>query len=163
MLNIKADYRNNDNNITLFNNDCLQILEVIPNNSIDLIVTDCPYKVISHGGSKNPNVKLCGGMLNHDNDYVKQGKLFKYNSIKFCEWLPIIYDKLKDNSHCYIMISPRNLKELQTESEKVGFKYQQLLIWDKGNSTPTHYYMNSYECILMLRKGNAKDINTMRN
>lgn len=26
---------------------------------------------------------------------------------------------------------------------------------------PNHYYMRCYECILMLRKGNAKDINDM--
>lgn len=158
-----ADYRNNDNNISLFKDDCLKVLEVIPNNSIDLIVTDCPYRVISHGGSNNQNVKLCGGMLKHDNEYVRKGKIFQHNDIEFNEWLPLIYNKLKENSHCYIMINPRNLKELQTEAEKVGFKFQQLIIWDKGNSTPTHYYMNSYECILMLRKGFAKDINIMRN
>lgn len=42
-----------------------------------------------------------------------------------------------------------------------GFKYQQLIVWDKGNSTPTQYYMNSYELILMLRKEKAKYINNM--
>lgn len=136
MCNLKdiqklADYRDDYNNISLFKDDCLKILEVIPNNSIDLIVTDCPYKVIAHGGSNNPNVKLCGGMLSHNSEYVKQGKLFKHNDIEFSQWLPLIYAKLKDNSHCYIMISPRHLKDLQIEAEKVGFKYQQLLIWDK--------------------------------
>ena len=29
------------------------------------------------------------------------------------------YDKLKDNSHCYIFINGRNIAELQTEAEKV--------------------------------------------
>jgi site-specific DNA-methyltransferase (adenine-specific) len=131
MLDIKADYRNNDNNIYLFNNDCLKVLEVIPDNSIDLIVTDCPYRVMAHGGSNNPNVKLCSGILKHDNQYVRQGKIFKNNDIKFNEWLPLVYEKLKDNSHCYIFINGRNLAELQIEAEKVGFKYQQLLVWDK--------------------------------
>lgn len=117
-----ADYRDNYNNISLFKDNCKKILEVIPNNSIDLIVTDPPYRVISHGGSNNPNIKLCSGMLNHNNQYVKQGKLFQYNYIKFCEWLPLIYDKLKDNTHCYIFINGRNLCELQTEAEKVRFQ-----------------------------------------
>lgn len=105
MLNIKADYRDNDNSITLFNNDCLQVLEVIPNNSIDLILTDPPYRVIAHGGGNNPNVKYCGGILNHNNKDVRQGKLFQYNDIKFSQWLPILYDKLKENTHCYIFIN----------------------------------------------------------
>lgn len=126
---IEADYRNE--NVLLYNKDCLEVMEKIPNNSIDLIVTDCPYRVISHGGSNNTNIKLCGGMLKHDNQYVKQGKLFQYNDIKFCQWLPIIYDKLKENTHCYIFINGRNLAKLQVEAEKVGFKYQQLIVWDK--------------------------------
>lgn len=68
---------------------------------------------------------------------------------------------LKNNTHCYIYINPRNLKELQIEAEKVGFKWQNLIVWKKNNSTPNKYYMNSYELILMLRKGNAKNINNM--
>lgn len=34
-----------------------------------------------------------------------------------------------------------------------------MIIWDKGNSIPNKYYLNSYEIILMLRKGKAKNIN----
>lgn len=36
-----------------------------------------------------------------------------------------------------------------------------MIVWDKGNSLPTQYYMNSYELILMLRKGKARKINNM--
>lgn len=56
------------------------------------------------------------------------------------------------------MVNARNLKDLQIECEKVGFVFQQLLIWDKGNCTLNRYYLNSYELILMLRKGKAKTI-----
>ena len=75
--------------------------------------------------------------------------------------MQLLYDKLKDDTHCYLMINERNLAHLQLEAEKVGFKFQQLIIWNKGNALPNHYYLRCYECILMLRKGNAKDINDM--
>ena len=114
--NIIADYRNET--ISLFNKDCLEVLERLPNNSIDLIVTDCPYRVITHGGGNNPNIKYCGGILKHSNKDVRQGKLFEHNDIKFSQWLPLVYDKLKEKSHCYIFINGRNLAELQTEAEK---------------------------------------------
>lgn len=42
-----------------------------------------------------------------------------------------------------------------------GFKFQQLIVWKKFNCTPTQYYMNSCEFILMFRKGKAKYINNM--
>jgi DNA modification methylase len=54
------------------------------------------------------------------------------------------------------MINGRNLKELQQEAENVGFQFQNILVWNKGNATPNRYYLNACEFILMLRKGNAK-------
>ena len=174
----------------LINEDCLIALKSIPDKSIDLVVTDCPYHIVSGGCTTGIyGNKQCGEMLNkkvigknrqgyilegtkhislfeilNDNDsttYTKQGKLFKHNDIKFSEWLPEIYRVLKDDTHAYIYISARNIKELQNQAENVGFKFQQLIVWDKGNSTPNKYYLNSYELILMLRKGKAKNINDM--
>lgn len=59
------------------------------------------------------------------------------------------------------MVNARNLLDLWQNAIDVGFQFQQLLVWDKGNSTPNKYYLNSYELILMLRKGKAKNINNM--
>ena len=154
--------------IKIYNDDCLKVLSEIEDESIDLVVTDCPYKIVS-GGCTNENkvFKPCSGMLNKrkDNedeeemDNIRKGKIFKHNDINFKDWLPSIYRVLKQNTHCYIMINPRNLKELQEEAEKVGFTFQQIIIWNKGNAVPNRYYMNAYEMILMLRKGKAKTIN----
>ena len=94
-------------------------------------------------------------------DLIKSGKIFKYNDIKFSEFLPSLYRILKDDSHCYLMVNGRNLNELQNEAEQVGFKYQNLLVWDKGNATPNKWYMNACEFILFLRKGKAKNINNL--
>lgn len=170
--------------------DCLNLLGEVADNSIDLVLTDCPYHIIGGGNSTNKykthnpsgifNRTVIGrnkkgnilegtkhialsGILN-DNDsatYARQGKLFKYNDIEFKEWLPEVYRVLKNESHCYIYISARHLKELQQEAEKVGFKFQQLLVWKKNNVTPNKFYLNNYELILMLRKGKAKFINNM--
>ena len=42
----------------------------------------------------------------------------------------------------YLLIG-RNLAELQTEAEKVGFKYQQIIVWDKRKRNPLSLL---YEC-----------------
>lgn len=91
----------------------------------------------------------------------KNGKMFKHNDLKFAEWLPKIFELLRDKSHCYIMCNGRNLNELMNESIGAGFKYQNLLAWVKNNATPNKYYMQQMEFILMLRKGGAKNINNM--
>lgn len=174
-------------NYKLYNEDCLEVFKSIDDESIDLFLTDCPYHIIG-GGCSNDAVKIGGGILdrgkkdkhgNHymtdskhvslcgilnDSDrhtYTKQGKLFKHNDIKFSEWLPEVYRVLKNGTHCYVMINHRNLKDLWCDAESAGFEFQQLLVWDKGNATPNRYYLNSYELILMLRKGPAKNINEM--
>jgi site-specific DNA-methyltransferase (adenine-specific) len=144
--------------IELYNADCLEKMKDIKDKSIDLIVSDIPYRIIGGGCSNNTSPK---GILNRDNSLVKQGKLFNHNDIKFSDFLPDLYRVLADNSHCYLMVNGRNLKELQVEAEKVGFVFQNLLVWDKGNATPNGWYMNSCEFILFLRKGKAKRINNL--
>ena len=156
----------------LYNGDCLEVMRSIANNSIDLVATDCPYKIVSGGCRKIPKdgERETSGILTHrhkDNkrtdwvDAVRTGKMFANNDIEFKDWLPDVYRILKDKSHCYIMVNSRNLAELQKQSEKVGFKFQNLLMWDKGNVTPNRWYMQGFECILMLRKGGAKNINNL--
>ena len=158
--------------IDLYNGDCLEIMKSIPDGSVDLVATDCPYKIVSGGCRKIPKdgERETSGILTHrrkDNkrtdwvDAVRTGKMFANNDIEFKDWLPDVYRILKDKSHCYIMVNSRNLAELQKQSEKVGFKFQNLLMWDKGNVTPNRWYMQGFECILMLRKGGAKNINNL--
>ena len=158
--------------IDLYNGDCLEVMRSIANNSIDLVATDCPYKIVSGGCRKIPKdgERETSGILTHrhkDNkrtdwvDAVRTGKMFANNDIEFKDWLPDVYRVLKDKSHCYIMVNSRNLAELQKQAELAGFKFQNLLMWDKGNVTPNRWYMQGFECILMLRKGGAKNINNL--
>lgn len=162
--------------------DCLDILKQLPDKSIDLVCTDCPYKICSGGcttgtyGNLREDVPTeglirgCGkcakkwetkGQLDENYANVKSGKMFDNNEIKFEDWLPEVYRVLKDGTHCYIMVNGRNLAELQKQAEKVGFKYQNLLVWEKGNATPNKFYLNGCEFILMLRKGGERWINNM--
>ena len=150
----------------IYNMDCMEGMKLIPDNSIDLVVTDPPYKIVQGGCSnKAVTINACGGILNkHEGDnieLVKKGKIFEHNSIEFSEWLPEIYRVLKKQSHCYIMINGRNLAELQKEAEKVGFEFHNIIGWDKGNATPNKWYMQRLEFILFLRKGKAKNINNL--
>ena len=47
----KADYK--DKSGMLFNDDCMNVLSQIDNESIDLIVTDVPYPTTQRGNSGN--------------------------------------------------------------------------------------------------------------
>ena len=146
--------------IKLLKGDCLELMKDIPDNSIDLIVTDPPYKLVAGGVTGKLSKRITGVCLDHNSIDTKNGNgNFKINNIKFSEWLPDCYRVLKDGGHCYIMVNDRNMQQLLNETETSGFKLLNILVWNKNNAMPNHWYMKNAEFILFLRKGIAKYIN----
>lgn len=140
----------------LFSGDCLDAFKKIPDNSVDLVCTDPPYKKVQ-GGCTNHAVKLSGATK----EELSQGKFFKENIIKFEDWIPECYRVLKEGTHCYIMSDDRNLSKILNVGEKAGFKLLNILTWKKTKHTPNRYYLKNSEFIVMFRKGKAKNINYM--
>jgi site-specific DNA-methyltransferase (adenine-specific) len=135
--------------------DCLELMKDIPDESIDLVVTDPPYKTIS-GGNKSEKwkSKYASSVL-----YKNDGKIFKHNDINHYDWLKESYRVLKKGSHIYIMTNLLNLFTLKNIAEEVGFKLHNLLIWEKNTCTANRWYMKNCEYVLFMRKGKAKSIN----
>ena len=130
----------------------------IPNESIDMILTDPPYKIITGGNNNGINSVRPKGILSENSN------LFQYqNQIKISEWIPKLYRVAKNQSHIYIFTNVINLKDMLVESEKVGFQLHNVLCWEKNNCTPSQYYMKNCEYVLFLRKGKAKYINNIGN
>ena len=136
----------------IINDDCLNILKKMPNECIDLVVTDPPYLVTSRGGSGT-----MGGYWT--SELAHKGLIFKENQISCKDYLPELYRVLKEGTHCYIMINHINLIEMLNVATECGFKFIKSLIWDKGNKICGRFYMNCFEYILMFRKGSSRDIN----
>lgn len=92
-------------NIELWHGDCLELMKNIPDESIDMILTDPPYKTITGGDSNGANSVRPKGMLSGNR------KLFQYqNQITISEWIPELYRdyyrEAKDN------ILSQNLKDI---------------------------------------------------
>ena len=135
----------------IYNEDFLN--NNLPDNSIDLCITDPPYKTITGGDSNGANSERPKGMLKGNR------KLFKHQQLKISDWMSEIFRVLKPKSHCYIFTNVLNLAEMLNVSEQVGFKLHNLLVWEKNNCTPSQFYMKNCEYILFLRKEKAKWIN----
>lgn len=136
----------------LYNDNCIEIFKEISDKSIDLIVTDPPYKLTTRGSSGT-----MGGYWKGIK--AKKGIVFKYNNIEFKNYLPELYRILKDDAILYIMCNNKNLKELLISGEEAGFKFIKNIIWEKGNKICGKYYMGCYEYIVLFRKGKDKPIN----
>lgn len=141
-----------EDRVKIFNDDVLEIMKLMDNESVDLIVTDPPYRTTSRGGNGNS-----GGMCKKKE--FKSGKVFTHNTIKPQEYIPEFYRILKEGTHCYIMTNHVNLYEILTVAQDCGFHFIKSLVWNKGNKIMGQAYMSQFEYILFFRKGKFKKIN----
>ena len=136
----------------LIQGESLEVLKRATDNSIDLVVTDPPYKITARGNGGNS-----GGMFQKKE--VNSGMVFEHNMIEIEEWLPEIYRVLKDKSHCYIMTNNKNITHYLNVINDSDFHFIKNLIWVKDNKIMGQTYMSQFEYVIMVRKGGHKRIN----
>ena len=139
-----------DDAVTIYLGDCREILPQLP--KVDLVLTDPPYKTISGGIS---SISPRGGWMS---DYTNNGKIVTCD-ITWNEIAQVCYQSAKENTDTYVMANNTNIFECHKELLSIGFKYHNLLVWDKICSTPNRWYMKNCEFILYCYKGKAKPIN----
>lgn len=134
--------------------DALQLLKKLPDNSVDLVCTDPPYKVISGGNNTKHKAGWKVSVLK-----ANDGKIFKHNAVKVSDWLPELYRVLKPGRDCYVMTNNKNLFDFMAEAKKAGFKFHNLLRWEKNTRNANRWYMIDCEWTLYLYKPPARTIN----
>ena len=68
----------------IYNQDCLEIMRRIPNESIDLVLTDPPYRLTSRGSS--------GTMSGYwTEDRTRKGRIFAHNDIDIKDYIGEFY------------------------------------------------------------------------
>lgn len=122
----------------VYNMDVFKLIEELPNEYIDLILTDPPYGDASGYGRNNKEI------LNNDD--------YKIN-IKFLE---AIKPKLKNNSTIYLFSNHKFYENIKRDAIKLGYNYRMLLIIVKNNIGMGKPFRNQYEVCLVLEKGESK-------
>jgi DNA modification methylase len=126
--------------ITLYNDDCINVLKNIKEKTIDLICTDIPYELENHGGTNSEFAKRCARMRDSV-DFMAYG--IDYDSV-FSEFIRVC--KIPN-----MVIFCSNLqvgKIISFFSEK-GLKTD-VLVWEKSNPAPmcNGKYMSDLEYII---------------
>lgn len=137
------------NGVTLYNQDCLQGLKNLPNESIDLLITDFPFGVKL---DKNADFNKSWDQVYEDDTQDLLTQLLPELAKEF-------YRVLKEGAHFYIFYPSIFHHQFDTELRKY-FKLQHVpLIWNKrtgGTSfAPYRVYTPNYEPILYGWKGEA--------
>lgn len=133
---------------TLYLGDMRDVLSDLPEQAA-LCATDAPYKLTS-GGNTNQSMSGKFALENYDNS----GDLMA--SIPWHEMGGPIYRALKPDADAYVMCNDKHLGAAQIAFQGAGFKFHNLLTWDKGAPTRAPFYMKNQEYTQYLWKGQAR-------
>lgn len=130
----------------IYNEDCLIGMKQLPDESIDLIVTDPPYLINYKTNYRlNKEHKFNEAILNDDNpDVISQ-------YIKEC------YRIMKKDTAMYIFCSFDKVDFFKSELEKY-FAIKNMIVWVKNNHTAGDLkaqFGKQYELIFLVNKGRS--------
>lgn len=145
-------------NYTVVNGDCLDYLGQIPDNSIDLILTDPPYNIAQYSTG---NINLPGrSALNND---LAEWDLIPIDPF---DLLPDFKRIIKPDGNIFVFTS-YNLIGKWHEAFDSEFDTFQFFIWHKTNPAPKIFkngFLNSCEMIAcMWNKGHKWSFSDQRN
>lgn len=130
--------------------DAVLWLQMMPNESIDLFITDPAYESLEKHRSKGTTTRLAHSKSS-SNDWFPIFKNERYLDL-FIE----IYRVLAKNAHFYCLCDEETLFVIKPIAEKAGFKFWKSIIWDKQAIGMGYHYRNRTERIAFFEKGKRK-------
>lgn len=131
--------------------DCIEVLPQLEEKA-DMAATDPPYLIGSGGGG----TEVMGGIFSHA-EYNNSGELMEI--VPWDQMGGPIYRALKDDAEIYVMANDKNIFAAHGGFTGSGFKFHNLLTWDKVRATRNRWFMKNLEFTLFLWKGSASVIN----
>lgn len=130
----------------LINADCLEALSKIPNDKIDLVLTDPPYNLGSFMKNRDTNLHKM-----RDNFFGAAG----WDDLDFDEWVAAMEIFFKETARVIkvggsmiVFMSIIKVETIIKIAEKYGFYYKTTGIWHKKNPMPRNmnlHFVNSTE------------------
>ena len=134
------------NSIKLINGDCLEEIEKLPDDSVDLIVTDPPYNLGAFMRSRDTNLKKM-----RKNFFGDAG----WDDLEFEQWtehMKKFFDQskriLKKGGSMIVFMAVIKVESIIAIAEKTGLYYKTTGIWHKTNPMPRNmnlHFVNSTE------------------
>lgn len=102
----------------IINDDCLNVIENLPNNSIDVCLTDPPYG-IDYQSAWRTDRSEWKPKIQNDNE-------------PFTEWIKPLYSKMKEGGRLLCFYRWDVQDEFLNEIKSAGFIVKSQIVWDKG-------------------------------
>ena len=107
----------------IYNVDCVEGMKNIPENTVDLVVTDPPFAINFKAKRSNYN-RTSSKVLEGYNEISKE----KYYDFTF-KWMKEIHRILKESGSMYVFSGWNNLKDILIAINEIGFITVNHIIW----------------------------------
>ncbi len=135
---------------SLNNGDALEWLRTLPDESIDLVITDPAYESLEKHRAIGTTTRLKNSKSS-SNDWFT---IFP-NSL-FPALFQEVFRVLKKNSHFYLFCDSDTMFVAKPIGEETGFKFWKPIVWDKKKIGMGYHYRARHEFILFFEKGKRK-------
>lgn len=132
----------------VINADCIEGMKsVLPDNSIDLIITDPPFG-IEFKPHRNNYHRIQSSVLEGYNEINKED----YYNFTF-KWMSEAYRVLKETGSMYVFSGWNNLKDILNSLDNVGFITVNHIIWKYqfGVVTKNKFVTSHYHCLYVCK------------
>lgn len=138
-------------NFVLYKEDCLEILDRLPDDYVDTIFADPPY-MLSNNGFTCQN----GRMVSVNKGKWDKSKGVQEDIVFHREWIKACYRILKPGGTIWISGTYHSIYQCGYLLQEVGYKILNDIAWFKPNASPNlscRYFTASHETLIWARKG----------
>lgn len=127
----------------VYNIDCLEGMKRIPDDAIDLVITDPPFAIDFKAKRSNYN-RTYGRVIEGYNE-IQTNDYYEFTA----SWLSEVFRVLKDSGSIYVFSGWNNLKDILIALDKIGFIVVNHLIWKYqfGVVTKRRFVTSHYHCL----------------
>jgi len=127
--------------------DCIEGIKYLPDNIIDLVITDPPF-AIEFKAKKNNYHRKSTRVLEGYNEIPKE----KYYDFTV-RWMKEVYRVLKDSGSMYVFSGWNNLKQVLMAIDDIGFIIVNHIIWKYqfGVVTQRKFITSHYHCLYVCK------------
>jgi len=134
----------------IFNEDCLEVLNIIPENSIDMIFADPPYMLSNDGFTCQS-----GKMVNVNKGKWDKSYGFEEDTVFHNKWISACRHILKPEGTIWISGTYHNIYQCGYLLQKNKFHILNDITWFKPNASPNlscRFFTASHETLIWARK-----------
>ena len=130
--------------------DAVGWLRSLPDESIDLLITDPAYESLEKHRAIGTTTRLKHSKSS-SNDWFTI-----FPNARFGELFREVYRVLRDDTHFYLLCDAETMFVAKPEAEQAGFKFWKPLVWDKCTIGMGYHYRARYEFVLFFEKGKRR-------